>query len=144
MRWIGSVIVLQLFLTVQGQGSNTCTSEKSMRISTRIANYTLDRVHEHDRELVARSINLTKNVVILMTEVSIIKKRQVLDAFLSGLQLAIVLISILIVSIKNLVECVNEREEKALEENLLEMESRLEERERKSRADRRKMSPSKE
>ena len=63
---------------------------------------------------------------------------------MSGLQLAIVLIYIFIVLIKQVVEFVNKRRKKAMEENLLEMESRLEERKRKSRANRRKMSPSKE
>ena len=79
-----------------------------------------------------------------MSEQDIIKKRQSLGALVSGLQLAIALIYILIVSIKTVVECVNKRRKKALEENLLEMESRLEERKRKSRADHKKLSPSKE
>ena len=79
-----------------------------------------------------------------MSEQDIIKNTQALGAFVSGLQLAIVLIYILVVSIKTVVECVNKRTKKALEENLLEMESRLEERKWKSWEDRKKLSPSNE
>ena len=48
-----------------------------------------------------------------MSEQDIIKKRQSLGALVSGLQLAIVLIYILVVSIKKIVECVNKRRKKA-------------------------------
>ena len=80
----------------------------------------------------------------LLSEQDTLKNRQALCVFVAGLQLAIVLIYLLVVSIKKLVECVNKKREKALQENLLDMESRLEERKRKNRADLKKMSPSTE
>ena len=87
-------------------------------------------------------MNVTQKVEKLLIEQDIMKNWQALSAFVAGLQLAIVIIYLLVVSIKKLVECVNKKREKALQENLLEMESMLEERKRKNRADRKKMSPS--
>ena len=148
MRLIGAVILSQLWLAVQGQGANTLTKysfEETLKTGVESLNETVWITH---RVLYEQNQNLTQYVILkmeeLLSEQDTLKNRQALGAFVAGLQLAIVLIYILVVSIKKLVECVNEKREKALQENLLEMESRLEERKRKNRADRKKMSPSTE
>ena len=151
MRLIVIVILSQLWLAVQGQGANILTKdsfEETHKTGVESLNDTVNTTYGVLYQQIKFNGNMTLKVLIkieeLLIEQDILKNRQALGAFVAGLQLAIVLIYLLVVSIKKLVECVNKKREKTLQENLLEMESRLEERKRKNRADRKKMSPSAE
>ena len=97
-----------------------------------------------EASIAAEAAKVTQKIEELKVEQDLIKGRQAAAAFVTGLQFIIFLIYLLGVFIKKMVELVYARKEEALEQIMIEMESRLVERKRKSWAERSKLSPAKE